>query len=487
MRQPDRIAVIDIGSNSVRLVVYGTPLRAPSILFNEKVMAGLGRGVSTDGNLSEEAMSAALIALRRFRLLCTEMDAGMPLTVATAAVRHAANGAEFLERIAACGLEPRLLSGVEEAEAAGFGVVAGFENVDGIVGDLGGGSLELARVRGGKVGKRASFPLGVLRIGALRGEGAVEFERQIRQQLQADGWLDAGQGLPFYLVGGSWRALARIHMYLTHYPLPILHHYTMPPQAATRLVRAVARIDRATLKSERIVAGARIPALADAAAMLTALVHILRPAQLVVSATGLREGVLFTQLPEDQRADDPLIVAARAEGMRQGRFTEHGDLLHRWIGPLFQEDTAELARLRHAACLLGDIGWAANPDFRAERGLESALHGNWLALPASGRALIGQALFAAFGGGTECPDPLATLATEESLKRARSWGLAIRLAQRLAGGVEGPLLKSQLSVSGDQLILRLEHDMAPLIGETVERRLKQLATALGLKPILKTR
>jgi exopolyphosphatase/guanosine-5'-triphosphate,3'-diphosphate pyrophosphatase len=486
MTGQDRFAVIDIGSNSIRLVVYGAPLRAPVILFNEKVMAGLGRGVSANGRLSDDAMAAALIALQRFALLCAEMGAGTPLTVATAAVRQASNGEAFLAQIRACGLDVRLLSGAEEAEAAGRGVIAGFDNADGIVGDLGGGSLELVRVSGGAIGKRASFPLGVLRIAALRAKSKAAFERQVFEQLKAEGWLGAGQGLPFYLVGGSWRALARIHMHLTHYPLPILHHYAMPPQAATRLVRAVSRIDRVTMKGLGIISSARQPALGDAAAMLSSLVHALQPDRLVVSATGLREGLLYDQLPPAVRAEDPLIVSARAEGARQGRFAEHGDVLSRWIAPLFVGESAEQARLRHVACLLGDIGWAANPDFRAERGLEMALHGNWLAMTSQGRALVGQALFAAFGGGSVRPEILAKLASGDDLDRARVWGLAIRLGQRLGGGVEGPLAHSRLTVSDGRLTLMLNPAIAALGGEAVERRLRQLANALGLAPSLKT-
>ena len=475
----DRFAVIDIGSNSIRLVVYGAPLRAPTILFNEKVMAALGRGVSVDGRLDARAMKATLAALRRFRALAAEMGVAEPLTVATAAVRQAENGEAFLAQIRETGLAVTLLSGEEEAEAAGLGVISGFENANGIVGDLGGGSLELARIKNGKVLARASFPIGVLRIAALRAQGKKGFERQIAQFLKQGAWSGAAQGLPFYLIGGSWRALARLHMHLTHHPLPILHHYTMPPQAATRLVRAVARMDSITLKA--IVSGARLGGLGDAAALLSVLVQLLQPEQLILSANGLREGLLFGTLTVAEQARDPLIEAARAEGGRQGRFAEHGDLLARWIAPLFETESAEQARLRHTACLLGDIGWAANPDFRAERGLEAALHGNWLGLTPNGRALIGQALFSAFGGGSERPTILAKLASEDQLNQARCWGLAIRLGHRLGGGVGHALEQSRLLLIGERPLLEVNSAIADLRGEAVDRRLKQLAAAMNPK------
>lgn len=474
--------MVDIGSNSVRLVVFNGPPRAPSVLFNEKVMAGLGRGVIATGMIERKAMRAALTALARFRHLSGLMGVPQPITVATAAVRQARNGAQFLESVAALGLPAALLSGDEEAEAAGFGVIAGFENANGIIGDLGGGSLELAHVEGGRVLERESFPLGVLNLGRIRDLGATELRKEVKKLLQPRGWERLGKDLPFYLVGGSWRSLAKIHMFLARYPLPIVHHYSMPPLAAASLVRAVARLDRNLLKEKNIVASARYPAMADAAALLAVLASLIRPKSLIVSATGLREGLHYQQLTEQERALDPLIEAARAEGDLQGRFPGHGDLLDRWIAPLFASESATDGRLRLAACLLGDIGWAANPDFRAERGLEVALHGNWLGLDARGRALIGQALFAAFGGGNARPAILSTLATDEELSRAQIWGLAMRLGQRLSGGVAAPLKTSGVAIDGDRLILSLMNDAKILLGDPVERRLKQLATASGKTP-----
>lgn len=474
-----RFAVIDIGSNSIRLVVYGAPLRAPTILFNEKLMVGLGIGVQRYGVLEPKAMKVALKALARFAQLSAMMGVVNPRTVATAAVRQAQNGAAFLAEIRKICPDVELLSGEQEAEAAGLGVVAGIQQADGIVGDLGGGSLELARVKDGAVHQRASFPLGVLRIAAIREKGKKALERTLAKQMAEQGWATPPVGLPFYLVGGSWRSLAKIHMHLTRYSLPIVHNYIMPPQAATRLIRAVTRIDRAVLKSENIVTGSRIPAMGDAAAMLSALVHRLSPAALVVSATGLREGLLFQSLTDEVRNADPLIVAARAEGARQGRFPEHGDMLDAWISPLFAHESAADRRLRHAACLLGDIGWAANPDFRAERGLEAALHGNWTGLTALGRAMIGQALFTAFGGGAQQLAILTLLAAPAELERARCWGLAMRLGQRLSGGIAEPLMASTLKQSDSKIVLTLNPSVRDLRGEAVDRRLRHLAGAMG--------
>lgn len=477
-------AVIDIGSNSVRLVVYDGPQRAPATVFNEKISAGLGNSLERGGALDPKAVEVAMRGLARFRALTIAMGVSAVRTVATAAVRDASDGKAFIERARALGIEIELLSGEEEARAAGLGVLSAIPLADGIVGDLGGGSLELVRVKGGAVLDRLSMPLGVLRLPAIRAKGRRALDATVKKMIAKSGWKGVERDLPLYLVGGSWRALARLHMHLTDYPLPVLHNYVMPPQAAVRLFRAIGRIDRKTLKSIEVLSASRIPALGDAAALLATLTRLLGSSALTVSSFGLREGLLYAALDEAQRNEDPLIAGARAAGARQGRFDEHGDLLARWIAPLFADDTSEDARLRHAACLLGDVAWAANPEFRAERGLDVALHGNWVGVDARGRAMIGQALAASFGGGSTPTPVVAQLAAPADLARAATWGLAMRLGQRLSGGVAAPLL--QCAVSIDSAVLRLEipGSARALYGEAVERRHRQLAAAMNRSAIV---
>jgi len=473
-----RTAIIDIGSNSIRLVVYQGPRRLPSILFNEKVMAGLGRGLAAGGAIDAEAMARAQAALARFAALARAMNVNEVRTIATAAVREAANGADLIHHARRIGLDVELLSGDEEALASGRGVLSGIPEANGIVGDLGGGSLELVEVAGGAVGNRISFPLGVLRLAAIRAKGRGALDRHVAALLRKTGWEGRGAGRPFYLVGGSWRSLARLDMHLTGYPLPIVHDYPMPPETIARLTRALAHLDKARLREVPDLSSARIPTLGDAAALLGVVLHHLGSETTIVSAYGLREGLLYGALDPALQREDPLIVATRDEGRRLGRFAEHGDLLDRWIAPLFSGEAADLARLRHAACLLADVGWHANPEFRAERGLDVALHGDWVAIDARGRALVAQALFTGLGGGTKSPEPLRSLAPESDLERAAVWGLAIRLGQRLSGGVAGPLERARLDRAGDAATLTLAQADAALYGETVERRHKALAGAL---------
>ncbi|HWK35365.1 MAG TPA: Ppx/GppA family phosphatase [Sphingomonas sp.] len=482
---PARTGIIDIGSNSIRLVVYEGPQRLPAVLFNEKVMAGLGRALPDTGAIDAQAMAAARSALARFAWLAREMRVTELRTVATAAVRDASNGGELLAEAVALGLDVELLSGEDEAFASGMGVLSAFPEADGIVGDLGGGSLELVRIVAGAITDRISFPLGVLRLAAIRAKGKGAMERRVAKLVRDAGWQGRGKDLPFYLVGGSWRALARLDMHLTGYPLPVIHGYSMTADELSRLTRTLAHIDRSKLKAITNLSSARLPTLNDAAALLVTLLHQLDSTVTIASSFGLREGLLFTRLSQTARREDPLISAARDEGQRIGRFAEHGDLLDAWIAPLFAAEGADLARLRHAACLLADVGWRANPEFRAERGVDIALHGNWVGIDARGRGMIAQALFTCLGGGTESPDPVGRLAPHDELALAARWGLAIRLGQRLSGGIAAPLERTRLAIDAGELHLIAPAADAGLYGEAVERRHKALAGAFSLAEGLK--
>jgi len=479
-----RTAIIDIGSNSIRLVVYDGPRRIPFVLFNEKVMAGLGADMGRTGRIGEQAMMRALSALERFARLCVEMGVDHVACVATAAVRDAANGAELIESAAGMGLEVRVLSGEEEGLASARGLLSGMPRADGIMGDLGGGSLELVRVRPDRVEKPISLPLGIFRIGAVRARGRKALAQHLDRLLRENGLADIEQGLPFYLIGGSWRSLARLDMHLTDYSLPILHQYEMTPDRPAALLKWLEAAQKADLKAVNGLTAARVPTLPDAAHLLCAVVDRLASSHLTVSAFGLREGLLHEALPPALAREDPLLVAARVEGEAQGRFIGHGDKISGWIAPLFRDDPPEWARLRLAACLLADVGWRANPEFRAERGMEFALQGNWVGVSGAERAALGQALHANFGGGGATPPLLASLAPADLLRRAVQWGLAIRLCQRLSGGAEGPLEGSSLEIRNGAVVLRLEPDYACLAGESIDRRLRQLAQSMAMDHLL---
>jgi exopolyphosphatase/guanosine-5'-triphosphate,3'-diphosphate pyrophosphatase len=470
-------AIIDIGSNSVRLVVYAGPPRIPTPIFNEKVLAGLGSGDDRYGPLPKQARARALAALERFRLLIDHMKVKDTHVVATAAIRDAADGEAFVHEVDRIGFECEVLSAEEEAHLADEGVLSGIPEAAGIVGDLGGGSLELVEVGDGAEAPGISLPLGVLRL-EPNASGEREARKLLKSALKRSGLREAGRGRPFYTVGGSWRALARIDMLATDFPLPITQQYRMKPGRARELRKLLKAADA------RLQSAAAPPRLATspvAAMILELLVEELEPSQIVVSTYGIREGLLYSRLRPSLRRIDPLTEEARDMGGGAHGFGQHGDLLDEWIAPLF-DDGPGMARLRLAACLLADVAWQANPGFRADRAIEMALHGNWVAVNPAGRVIMAQALSANFGRD-RLPDPkLATLCKDEQLERAHCWGIAMRLGQRLSGGVGSVLKRTRLSREDGEVRLHVRRAEQALVGDAVERRLARLAEALGAKP-----
>ena len=477
-----RAAIIDIGSNSIRLVVYAGPARAQTPVFNEKLMIGLGAGLATTGRIGGRAFRRGIAALDRFQALARAMAIEDVRCVATAAVRDASNGAEFLEAARDLGLSVTLLSGRDEARAAGFGVISAMPHADGIVADLGGGSLELVRVSHGKTAHHSSFPLGVLRLGALRARHGNRFAKAMIGLLAQSGWPGDDGGLPLYLVGGSWRALARYDMVLARDPMPVVSGHVMPVSAAARLQRRLRAVAMEDILAIDGLSSARATTMPDAAALLIALVQGLATTRLVVSTSGLREGLLYQSLPLDVQATDPLLAAAAAEGRRFARFAPHGPEIDRWIAPLFADDDVAATRLRLAACLLSDVASTANPDFRADRAVEMALHGQWLGIDLSDRQVLAQTLFTSSGGAGRPFAVRANGASVERLDRAMVWGQAIRLAQRLSGGASPPLALATLARDAETLSLTLGAGGHALRGEQVDKRLRHLADMLGLRP-----
>jgi exopolyphosphatase/guanosine-5'-triphosphate,3'-diphosphate pyrophosphatase len=470
------VGIIDIGSNSVRFVAYGGSERVPSVLFNERVMAALGRGVARDGKLDKQAMELTLRALARFRQLGKEMGLKRLHTVATAAVRDASNGKAFLKQIAEIGLKPRLVPGDEEAELAGLGVMSAIPGAKGTVADLGGGSLELIKVADGKVGTGATLPLGVLRLGP--DPSRAEMVRTLRHDIKGNGLKDAARGRGLYLVGGSFRALALLDMKTMGHPLPIVHHHCIAPERLPDIRHALATMSSDQLKANTHISGSRIPTLPAVVELLDAMIHVLGPRKIYVSAFGLREGLLYRDLDEETKDDDPLLAAALEVGERLGRFGDHGTTLNQWMDPLFPDEDEEMKRLRLAACLLGDIAWNAHPDFRAERAVDMALHGNWVGIDSHGRAMLGRALCSAFGGDSGFSPEVAALLKPPEIDRVVAWGRALRLAQRLSGGTEALLRKTSIALLDGNVVLLIPDKYRQLYSEAVERRLVQLSRAL---------
>jgi exopolyphosphatase/guanosine-5'-triphosphate,3'-diphosphate pyrophosphatase len=482
------VAIVDIGSNSVRLVVYEGISRAPTPIFNEKVLCGLGRGLTATGRLPDEGIDKALAALRRFRVLCATMECGDVHVLATAAARDAANGQEFLaEAERAVGTPIHLLSGAREAHLSALGVVSAIYKPDGVVGDLGGGSLELVDVKGHKLGRGVSLPLGGLILMDRSGQSPKRAAKIVREALAEIEPLAALKGRTFYAVGGTWRALARLHMSQRNYPLHVMHHYVIPASDASDFVALVERVQTEQLIAIAAVPLARRPLLAYGAVVLDELIRRARPKEIVVSALGVREGLLYEQLPDAIRRQDPLIAAAKDLNRLRSRSPNHGEELCDWTDDFIHsthfEETADERRLRHAACLLADIGWRAHPDYRGEQSLNIIAHSAFVGIDHPGRAFL--ALTAAYrhlGLDDYVSPEIRGLVSASLLDRARILGAAMRVAYLLSAAMPGVLPLTPMVCSHDKLVLYLPAALADLANERVLNRQKQLARLIGREP-----
>jgi exopolyphosphatase/guanosine-5'-triphosphate,3'-diphosphate pyrophosphatase len=480
---PGRAAVVDIGSNSIRLVVFERPSRAPLPLFNEKVLCGLGRGLDSTGRLNDAGVDSALANLVRFVRLARAMDVARLDLLATAAVRDAENGPQFVAEVERrCAAAVRVLSGEDEARLSALGVLSGIPEADGLTGDLGGGSLELVELERGRLGRRATLPLGPLRL-ADSTEGDREAARAaIDQHLATVDWLPDLRGRSFYPVGGAWRTLARIQMEQTGYPLHVIHQYRIGRRQAEDLARVIGRLGRRSLTSIGGLSRRRMETLPFAAMLLERVLRLSRPDRIVFSAHGLREGHLFDGLPPAEQAKDPLVEAARDLGAAEDRFGPMGDRLDAWLAPLFPDDDLEQRRLRLAICHLSDLAWREHPDYRPQYAFDRVLHLQLSAVDHPGRVAAAIAVAVRYGGDLELPEiaPVLALLDEAQRRRAQLVGLALRLAYSLSGATPVLLARTRLSLSADALRLHLPGDGSVLSGEAVERRLEALGRTMEL-------
>ncbi|MCZ6447318.1 MAG: Ppx/GppA phosphatase family protein, partial [Alphaproteobacteria bacterium] len=463
------VGVIDIGSNSVRLVVYDGLRRAPFPIFNEKALCGLGRELEATGRLAPAAVKSALVNLDRYVRLAEAMGVGRLQAVATAAVREAVDGASFIAAVRRrCGLRVRVLSGEEEARLSALGVGSAFPGASGLVGDLGGGSLELVVMSQGAQGAHATLPIGPLRLTAVAANPAT-LKASVDRHLASLPWLAGQQGRDFFVVGGAWRALARAHMEALGYPLHVIHNYVIPGDQAGEFAVSIAGSTPPALAAFESVPSRRRQALPIGALVLARLLRVAKPGRIVFSAYGLREGCLFDRLPPEQRDRDPLIEAARQIARLEGHPGVAESVMHQWIAPLFVDQTRAEQRLRHAACLLADIGWHEHPDYRAEHAFLRILRLPIVGLDHPGRVFIANSVAARHGRVLDSPftADVARLLSQEELERTRRIGLAMRLGYTLSGGVPEALAGASLRRRRGRITLVLSADAVPM-GEVVE-------------------
>jgi exopolyphosphatase/guanosine-5'-triphosphate,3'-diphosphate pyrophosphatase len=478
-RALSRVGVVDVGSNSVRMVVFDGAARSPAYFYNEKIMCGLGKGLAETGRLNPQGRIRALSALRRFALLAEGMQVNPMTVVATAATREAADGPEFqAEVLRETGLRLHVIDGDEEARLSAQGVLLGWPEAKGIVCDIGGNSMELARIADGRVGKRVSTPLGPFRLQQIPDPKLRR--AQIAKVLKDAQALLKSSGERIYLVGGSWRVIARLDMERRTYPLTVLHEYRMTPRSLDDTLDWLAVADLSVLRGRTGTSAERMELVPLACEVLRELVRVFQPSEIDVSAYGIREGLLYEHMPEKLRARDPLIEAARMAEMGQARIPGFGKKLYDFLLPLFPDVGKDRLRLIKAACLLHDTTWRAHPDFRAEACFDNATRANLGGLDHQGRVFLGLALLHRYKNSRSGSrlEPMFRLLSEDDIQAAEILGKAMRFGAMFSIG--DPAKAGRLDWQPKKRVLELELTPAGegLFGEVAQARFQSLAVAM---------
>ena len=480
-RALQRVGVVDVGSNSVRLVVFDGAARSPAYFYNEKIMCGLGAGMSETGRLNPEGRARARQALHRFQALAQGMGTGPVAAVATAAVRDAEDGAEFRDEVfRETGLRLAIIDGHEEARLSAQGVLLGWPGSYGLVCDIGGSSMELAEIDDGKVGKCVTSKLGPLKLRDIKG-GARARRQHIKSTLAALHSELGEQNNRLFLVGGSWRAIAKVDMERRGYPLHVLHEYRMSPGAVRETAKYIASSEIDDLRGRCGVSATRMALVPHAAEVLKEVVSRFKPRDIAISSYGIREGMLYEQMPQQLRDRDPLIEACRFAEAKDARVPGFGKVLFNFILPLFRAARPEQFRLVKAACLLHDVSWRAHPDYRAEVCFDNATRANLGGLKHAERVFLGLALMHRYSNKRESTrfDDLFELLGDREVHEAELLGKAMRFGAMLWLQKDAQPGEMRLFPKKKVLELRLTPEAKPMFGEVARARFRSLADTLG--------
>jgi exopolyphosphatase/guanosine-5'-triphosphate,3'-diphosphate pyrophosphatase len=478
--------IVDIGSNSVRLVVYDSIGRAPLPRFNEKSFCRLAEGLDETGRLSDEGVERTLRALRRFKAIADAMGVDRVDVLATEATRRASNGPDLVAAIEReTGFRTRILSGEEEATFAATGVISGFFRPIGLVGDMGGGSLEIAQALDDRVGpERVSLPLGALPVASLmarHGKGAKgEIDRILADRLPG-----AMSSPTFYAVGGGWRALGRVYMAATGAPLPVVHGFEADAGKLRSFAADLWKRPPENLAGLSGLPSRRAGTIAGSALVIDRVLKALGSERVVFSSLGVREGWLYSLLSPEAQYLDPLIEGAQALGVPQARVPAFPLALAKWTDALFPDETPAETRLRVAACALSDISWRDDETVRAVESFRRVTQFPFIGCDHAERVFLGTVLHARYAGRKDDPaiaDTLKVL-SPHALRRARTLGLAFLVAYRFSGSVPEILAGSRLVIGGRSVRLVVDSAARAPDSEALLSRLRLLAREVKARDV----
>ena len=473
-----KVGVLDIGSNSIRLVVYKGMDRVPIPVFNEKVLCKLGEDLEKTGRLSDVGCRIAIDNIARFIKLVKRMKLLEFHAVATAALREAVNGSDFVEE-----LERRfdfpinILSGESEATLSALGVLSAFPNLDGVIADLGGGSLELINVENGKIQDRISLPLGSLRLRALKDRNPSSFMLMIKDELSRVSWISKFNKRPVFAVGGSWRNLARMHMSADKYPLRIIHGYKIASPSFLLFLEKITHSSLEELEAMGGVSKNRIKEVTISSDILKTLLELGKNNFIIFSAFGIREGCIFKNLSSEEQRKDPLLINCEKIASSSRRFTLTSDELESWASPLFNNLDKHNRRLLKAACILSDFAWADHPSYRAEQAFLRILRFPAIGLTHDDKVFLALTIWVRYGGNLndfelERWNEVISL---ERLDTALKIGKAIRLGITLSAGLDGLLQQIKMVKHKKIIMIRYAPGVTLISREVITQKIESLS------------
>ncbi len=501
------IAVIDIGSNSVRLVIFDGLKRRPYPLHNEKVFCGLARGMDESGVLHPEGTQRAQAALVRFVQLIHAHQVDTVYCFATSAVRDAEDGTLFISKIEQrTNLDIQVLSGEEEARLSAMGIASAFYEADGVVGDLGGGSLELCSLnamadvkvtehtRDNHVAIRhtSSYPIGPLRINHLISRDIEAARELVLRYLHDFPFREYMYGKAFYTVGGSFRAIAKLHMAAIDNPLRIIEHYNLPADDLMDHLEVMIKtpVEKLSLITDKAnISERRQEVLKGCALIMYEIIKLGKPSTVHFSTYGVREGLLYDQLDLNAQSEDPLragvcdMLYLLSPNMGKA-WIHYAHELFEWTNPLFTDETHHMSRLRFAASVLCNIAWFEHTSYRAESSYHWVLDAGLPGIDHWERMFIATCIYHRYRHEMDAPLKSKTkqLLEDKWFNRAQTIGITMRFAYQLSSGACGILPRTNLHVENRYLVLTCHKDDRNLINDSVLKRFERLANVMQLVP-----
>lgn len=474
----NRIGIIDIGSNSIRLVVYDQIKRAPIAICNEKAVCTLGRGLASSGKLNPEGVELARAAVKRFLTMARQMDVTELIIIATAAVRDASDGADFVAELEReHHIDITTITGNKEAKLGAYGIFSSMFQPKGITGDLGGGSMEFVQLGKGEIAGHTSIPIGPLRLLDEYKGDRDKMKRAVEKGLKSIEWLPEKKQAFFYAIGGSFRALAKMHQAQNNYPLRMLHGYTLPAKEMQNFTTMVSELSEDKIAAMPGASSKRVFMLVPASIVLSSVLEQLRIDKVVFSTSGIREGLLYERLSPFVREQDALLGSATDLAIQHGRPLSYGNELFLWLYPIFSKENETLRRLRMTFCQISEIAWNLHPEYRAEGAFRRVLYSSLLAITHEERLLLALALYHRHQGKLKDNFPETALMNDKQRLLARVLGTAASLAYQLSGAMPGHLHKSTLRVEKGQLSLTLSPAVDDLMSDAVRKRMETLNDA----------